>query len=584
MLMRDGHRCQLNLPGKCTKTATQVHHIDGVKAGLIVPPDRLTAACSDCNEAIGDPLSFSPDGGTRTPAVPVLSLSPLAQNAPPEPRSDLAWSPETMARHDWLQPFLSVPDDASPPLYMSPVPDDAVGSYGADAIAWIEKVERKTLRWWQRLAITRQLEHRADGSLCHRTVLESCPRRAGKSVRMRGVALWRMAHPELFGEVQTIVHTGSDVAICREIQRGAWRWAEEVAGWTVVRANGKEAIENTERTAGPADLAGSRWLVRAQGAVYGYDVGLGMVDEAWDVKPDTVTEGLEPATLERHSPQVHLTSTAHRRATSLMPTLLRAALTMEDEETLLIVWAAPPDADPGDQEVWRAASPHWSEDRRRMITNKYARAVAGEADPTADDPDPMAGFTAQYLNVWRLESANSDRGDAPVVAEDWGELAAPVPDRAPDGAALESWFGDGISVSLAWRLDDGAALVRSVDAPDLPAAAAVIRQSGFGRRVVLAGESLLDDPALKGLKLRKASGRAAASVLELSRLIREDMLQHDGGELLTGQVLAARTMPGADGPRMVSTGRFDAVKTAVWAAGAARRRRATGRRIITASA
>jgi hypothetical protein len=458
-----------------------------------------------------------------------------------------------------------------------------VGSYGPDAIEWIESTQNIRLRWWQCLAIVRQLEHREDGTLTHRVIVESAPRRAGKSVRVRGVALWRMAHPEVFGEVQTVIHTGSDVAICREIQRGAWRWAEDVAGWTVVRANGKEAIEAAD-DGGPADLSGSRWMVRSQNAVYGYDATLGIVDEGWNVKPDTVTEGLEPATLERLSPQLHLTSTAHRRATSLMPQFLKTALTMEDPETLLIVWAAPADADPGDPEVWRAASPHWSEDRRRMITNKYARALAGEADPEADDPDPMAGFTAQYLNVWRLEARRQDRGDAAVTEEDWGELTHPVPDQVPDAAALESWFGDGISVTLAWRLEDGRIVVRSTDAPDLTAAAAVIRQSGFKRRVVLAGESLLDDPALKGLKMRKASGRAAAAVLELGRLIREDAFLHDGGELLTGQALAARTMPGADGPRMVSTGRFDAVKTAVWAAGAARRKRSGGRRIITASA
>ena len=501
-----------------------------------------------------------------------------------EPRSDLSWSPETLAAFDWLQPLLTIPEDAAPPLYMSPPHPDAVGSYGADAIEWIESTQRITLRWWQRLAITMQLQHREDGSLCIRTVLESAPRRAGKSVRVRGLALWRMAHPELFGEVQNVMHTGQDVAICREIQRGAWRWAEEVAGWTVTRANGKEAIEATGKTEGPADLSGSRWLVRSQNAVYGYDVMLGIVDEAWDVKPDTVSEGLEPAMLERLSPQLHITSTAHRRATSLMPSLLRTALTMEDPRTLLIVWAAPPDADPGDPEVWRAASPHWSEDRRGMITDKYARAVAGEADPEADDPDPMEGFKAQYLNMWRLRASGNDKGNPPVSGEDWAELIEPAPDRAPDAVAIESWFGDGISVSLAWRLEDGRVVVRSADAPDLVTAAAVVRQSGYRRRTVLVGESLLDDPALKGLRLRKASGRAAAAVLELSRLIGEDAFLHDGGELLNGQVLAARTMPGADGPRMVSTGRFDAVKTAVWAAGAARQKRNGGRRIITATA
>jgi hypothetical protein len=101
----------------------------------------------------------------------------------------------------------------------------------------------------------------------------------------RGTSGRRKVHsPSSVMTVQTVVHTGSDVAICREIQRGAWRWAEEVAGWKVSQSNGKEAIEAP---------AGDRWLVRAQGAVYGYDVTLGIVDEGWNVKPDTVSEGLE---------------------------------------------------------------------------------------------------------------------------------------------------------------------------------------------------------------------------------------------------------------------------------------------------
>lgn len=329
--------------------------------------------------------------------------------------ADLGWDPARLGTFGWLGPYLVVPGDASPPLAMTPPPDDAVGSYGADAVAWIERTQRIKLRWWQALAITRQLEHREDGSLCHRVVLESAPRRAGKSVRVRGIALWRMAHPDLFGEVQTVIHTGSDVAICREIQRGAWRWSEEVAGWTVSRSNGKEAVETP---------TGDRWLVRAQQAVYGYDCCFGIVDEGWNVSPDTVSEGLEPATLERLSPQLHLTSTAHRRATSLMRSRLRVALAGEDKD-LLLLWAAPAGSDPGDPAVWRAASPHWSEDRRRMIADKYAKALAGKADPQVDDPDPMAGFTAQYLNIWPLREAP----DTAIDPQRWqacldpGELA-----------------------------------------------------------------------------------------------------------------------------------------------------------------
>lgn len=299
------------------------------------------------------------DTSGQPPPLPV-SLS-KAQQEPIETRSDLEWDRTALERYAWLQPYLDLPEDAAPPLWMSRPHDDAVGSWGDEAIKWIEESQGITLRWWQRLAIVRQLEHRLDGTLCHRTVLESAPRRAGKSVRIRGMALWRMSHADLIGEAQTVVHCGNDLPICREIQRGAWRWAEDVAGWTVTRANGKEAIEADD---------GSRWLVRSQSGVYGWDAGLAVVDEAWDVSPGTVSEGLEPAMLERLWAQLHLTSTAHRRATSLMRSRLSSALAADDAETLLLVWGAPADADASDPDVWRAASPHWSQDRARMIASK----------------------------------------------------------------------------------------------------------------------------------------------------------------------------------------------------------------------
>jgi hypothetical protein len=462
---------------------------------------------------------------------------------------------------------------------MTPPPAGAVGSYALDcpcgcggAIAWIERELKIRLRWWQRLAITRQLEYRAEGTLVHRTVIESCPRRAGKSVRIRGLALWRLAHATLLGEVQTVVHTGSDVAICREIQRGAWRWAEATWGSkSVAKANGKESVESPD---------GDRWLVRAQDAVYGYDVGFGIVDEAWNVKPDTVSEGLEPATLERCNPQLHLTSTAHRRATSLMRSHLVAAFTVEEPETLLLVWAAPHGSDPADPEVWRAASPHWSEDRRKLITAKYEKAAAGQIDPEADDLDPIAGFAAQYLNVWRLSETRAERGTPVIEDLEWGRLIAPdVPLAAPDAAAVESWFGVA-SLTLAWDLG-GKVLVASSDHPDLPAAVEALRESGFTGTTTF-GASLLTDPCTKGLRVRKGEGRTIATVQTLQRLLRQGEILHDGGKTLTDQVLGLRTLPGSDGPRMASSGRADAVKGLVWCAASIRTPTTTGKpRILT---
>lgn len=216
-----------------------------------------------------------------------------------------------------------------------------------------------------------------------------------------------------------------------------------------------------------------------------------------------------------------------------------------------------------------------------MIANKYAKALAGEADPEADDVDPMAGFTAQYLNIWQLRSTARDRGEAIVSEEDWAALVGELPAGPPHAAAVEAWFGDGVSLALAWRVEDQV-VVSVRDLVDLSEVAGALTASGF-RRMATVGASLLEDPALAGMRARKGQGRTAAAVQELGRLMSEDVFLHDGGEHLTGQVLAARTMPGADGPRMASTARADAVKAAVWAVADCRRRSVGRPRIITAA-
>lgn len=522
--------------------------------------------------------------GGKPPLLPVsLPAGPRRTKlAPIEPRPELAWSTETMREYAWLADLAEVPPNAAPPLWMSPPVEDAVCSYAwsgcthhpdeTTAVAWIESVERKTLRWWQRLAITRQLEHREDGTLCYPEVIESASRRSGKSMRMRGVALWRMEYGEaLFGEVQTVMHTGSDMAICREIQRGAWRWAE--ARWgakSVTKANGKECIESYD---------GDRWLVRSQDGVYGYDVTLGLGDECWNVKPDTISEGLEPATMERLSAQVHLTSTAHRRATSLMRGKLSTALVVDSARTLVLVWAASPGSDPSDPEVWRAASPHWSEDRHQMMADKYEKALAGEVDPQADDPDPMEGFKAQYLNMWKLVGRREAPGTPLIDEDDWDARIALPDDRTPDAAAIESWYSAGVTLALAWR-EETTAIVAVTGHRDLAEAVAALRRSGYRGRVTV-GASLAKDPALAKTRTTPTKATTGAAVAELDRLLGEHELHHDGGAHLTDQVLAIRTQPGADGPRVVSKERADAVKAASWAAVTARAKKTGGRKIIT---
>lgn len=547
----------------------------GAHPDLVWVPSNWAVECRPCSDASGqagviekakaDAIreAIQPaliDGfpqPTRARKSPPLPVSLPEPDQPITIREDLTWDPDYLARFEWLRPLLEVPENAAVPLMMSPVPEDATGSYGWRVVEWIERTQRMSLRWWQKLSIVRQYEHRADGSLCWRVEIESAPRRSGKSVGLRGTALWRMEEgPELFGEVQTIVHTGNQLKICREIQRGAWRWAEQRWGKdAVTRGNGKEAIETR---------GGDRWMTFAQDAVYGYDVCYGMVDEAWDVKPDTVHEGLEPAMLERSNPQLKLTSTAHRRATSLMRKYLTDAMTGNDPTVLLLLWGAPEGADPGDPAVWKAASPHWTEDRRATIAAKYEKALAGEEDPELDDPDPMRGFEAQYLNVWRI--ADKIAPGTPIITElGWAQLTDLRQPRTPDAVAVEAWFGEGVAVAHAWTTE-GPIIIHVTDHPDLPAAAAHVARLSC-RRPVLVGASLAEHATWKTNRIRitKKADTIRTAVGAIMRFLAESKFHHTDTPTLTDQILELRTSPGIDGPRIRSTGRADAIKSAVWA-------------------
>lgn len=598
----------------CSDASGQAAVIANAKAELLREL-RATGALVDqppLDLDADDDLGFphAPD----TPAAPLLPLSlpgtkprpritseskrahATIQREPLEIPDDMRWDSERVRGYPWLAAFADVPDNASPPLAMSYPPDDAVCSYGwdgcthlvdhrtgevvegASVVGWAEREHRMTLRWWQRFAIVRQHEHRADGTLCWPEVVESASRRSGKSHRMRAVATWRLAHAAVIGELQSVVHCGNDLAVCRDVQKKAWRWAVGRWGKTAVKeGNGKELIEN------PTD--GSSWVVKAQGAAYGFDANLGMADECWDVKPDTISEGLEPMLLERLWAQLHLTSTAHRRARSTMKTRIAQAIaSLGRGRVLLLLWGALPQDDPGDPATWRKASPHWSEDRRRMLEGKYEAALAGEADPEADDPDPMEGFRAQYLNVWPPLNVKPQRGEAVVDKVAWQELTTPRPDRAPDAAAIEAAFDAGVSVALAWRLPDGAALVSVEGVDDLALAGLTVTASGYAGETIV-GASLVGDPALAGLRTKPGKGTPVGAVLDLGRLLADAMLAHDGSEHLARQVLAARTVPGAGSTRLASHGRVEAIKAAAWAAAAARAKpvRRAGSRVLTPS-
>lgn len=504
-------------------------------------------------------------GAGQPPILPAHTHGALDE--PLVTRDDLTWDNLCRNAPTWLKPYLDIPEDAAPPLWVSPVHPDAVGSYGPDAIEWMEanlKERGRPLRfrWWQRLAIVLQLQHRADGSLCFRVILESGPRRIGKSVRLRGMALWRLEHgADLFEDEQLVLHTGKDLAIVREIMRKAWPWADARDDWSIKKGMTEPEVAR--------DVV-NRWVARSQDSTTGYDACLVLVDEAWDVKPANIDDDVEPTMLERQSPQLLLTSTAHRRATSLMRGRIIDTLAVDDGETLLLLWGAPAGAEIGSPNVWRAASPHWSDDRAKMMASKHAKAMAGEADPEADDPDPIEGFKAQYLNMWHLGQRRRLKGRPLIEAAEWSALIVPIVATKPTAVAVESWFGEAVSVALSW-LVDSKPVTTVFEAENLAAAVEAIEDTGYVG-TLLVGASLAEDPALKHKRKKVMKGRVGSIVAELDRMLREDAFRHDGAELLRDQVLAIRTLAAADGSRLASNERADAVKAATWAATAARQR------------
>ena len=65
VLLRDGYRCRIRIPGVCTNKATQVHHT--LSRAITGDDERyLVAACRPCNLKIGNPVKREPKGKGMT--------------------------------------------------------------------------------------------------------------------------------------------------------------------------------------------------------------------------------------------------------------------------------------------------------------------------------------------------------------------------------------------------------------------------------------------------------------------------------------------------------------------------------------
>ena len=509
---------------------------------------RSLPACGPCQREQGAELGWN---GRHLTPDPTESFGVDEPDDSPGPEH-VSWDVP------WLAALRDVPEHATWPRFMSAPHPTAVGSYGADAVAFLRDEAGMELRWFQELALTRQLEHDAEGTLVWLIVLLTTARQVGKSVGLRGGATWRLHQADLFGEEQTIMHTGKDLPVCKEVQRLARAWAKG-RGYPVREQNGNEEITEP--------LSGSRWIVRGKDSVYGYSVGNGLVDEAWGVAPGIVEDGLEPTMAERISPQLVLASTAHNRATTLFPTHRTAALAALDapESTLLIEWSAHRDADIEDRDAWRQASPHWSRGRERLLESRVSRVRAGESlDP--DELDPIESFRSQFLNVWPLRTS-SDAGHVLIEPEAWASRRDDV--GAHEGrvfVAVEDHYGRGAAVAAVAPLVDGRYELDAWLVDDWSLASADIAAL-FAARVrgeLVVGPALMSDvdPGYGPTPATPTETRAGLALLR--QLVASGLVVHEGRADMD-QLTSVHVKELPTGLTLVAGHRADLVRAAAWA-------------------
>lgn len=423
------------------------------------------------------------------------------------------------------------------------------------------------MRWWQRLAAARILEVDSDGRLCWETAVLSMPRQLGKSWLLRELCLWRIHQAGRFGEQQTVIHTGNNVDVCREVQRPAMVWAKQRDEYQVLEANGKEKIERAE--------CGSRWLVKSKDGMYGFAASLAVVDEGWDVKLNKVEEGLEPTMAEREQPQLLLVSTAHRLTTSLMLSRRRLALADLEagERSLLLEWSAPHGSRLDDRQAWRSASAYWTPRREQLVGRHLASALENTTEDPSE-PDPISSFRAQWLNEWPPKLADPTGNTEDLLpAGLWADRTVTgTRPRGPVWVAVEDAQGWGAAVAVAGRLDDGRLEVGGWLCRDWDSAVQDVQRLGRPIRELLVGASMLDRWPNDTVPRPHAavSTQTRVGLALLRDLVATGQLVHDKDAPDIDETFAATQVRATmAGLVVVASSATHLVKAVVWAVGAA---------------
>jgi hypothetical protein len=431
---------------------------------------------------------------------------------------------------------------------------NAVGSYGTEVNKWAKKHRRVSLYWWQQLVLVRLLEHDADGHLVWRDVYLSVARQSGKSWLVSILGDWRSEQAARFGEPQLVMHTADTLRHALDVWQLAVPRALEL-GYEVRRGAGTEKIDKHALGA---------HIVRSQQAVVGSSASLAIADEAQGVKLATITENLSPTLVERQQAQLLLVSTSHSHCTDLMPTYrLQATGDIDSPRRLLMLeWSADATLALGDLVAARQASPHWSPNRELDIGDAVARAQA-----TPAGHELRVAVDAQWYNRW---PSLASRGAGVLLLDDgvWAAAAGTVAATEPGWVAIEDNFGHGAAVAFVAgngeRFEiDGMVCDSWADA--LVWARKFLDASPQSRLLVGASMWRSVPTDMPGQKTRAGGAEARRGLAVLRSMVAAGRVVHDRTPDLDQQISTARVRPVADGLGLVSEGRQDLLRAALWA-------------------
>lgn len=486
----------------------------------------------------------------------------------------------------WLADLLPVPANAVLPRLQSPRHPEAVGSYGALAESEGRAKLGVELRWFQRYAVRRLLEHRADGSLCWAEAFVSAARQVGKSYLIQVFALFRVSHPEIFDTVWRLL-SDDERAELEAVGRGPYpqlvmigsqslshaRTVQKPAlDWAMLAAQERRGWDKTLRAEEVALIApdGSRWRIVTLVSVTGATVHLMLVDEAWQADPQAIESRVEPALVEAINPQLVYFSTAgsegEAKATATIPEWRAAVLAdLEHERRRLILeWSAPSDTvGTGTEREWRMASPHWSEQRHQVVEKASEKRA----------PRKIAAFRGQWLNIWpTVQQTSAETLLSERAVRDATTTAPPRP--APGShavVAVEDFHGRGAALAMAFAQSDGTVWVGGDlfegRTEAVQYAAAYVERVDPDARVLL-GASMETDPMLLDFPVTpelRGTVETRRDVLTYRRMVSQHLVHHDADAVaLHDQLAGAEVIITADGIRF-SPMRHDLAQAAVWA-------------------